>query len=167
MRMNSLMRSLCQTASEKEGARTLPEELRDLVERGWRIGPNGALLFAACYDDGAGWRSDWRAEEIAQHELEVNDIGIPCGDFPKERAPFLNGAVARSYAFSRAALGAARGLPASELLVAIISVGVDDDYLMHGATVKFATRRDGFPTAYDDLERFQYEAMAVIEGRVE
>lgn len=158
------MLPLWRPISEMGDPKILPDELQDLVEIGWQNGPAGSLLLAGCYGDGAGWRSDWQAEEIAQRELEVNDVGISCDDLPKAREPFLRAAVARSRAFAGAALKAARGLQESELLVAIVSVGVDDDYLTHGATVKFATRRGGFPESYANLERFQYEAMAIIDS---
>ncbi|MCT9010520.1 hypothetical protein [Streptomyces rhizosphaerihabitans] len=164
MNKNSLMLPLWRPASEVGDPEILPAELQDLVESGWQTGPAGSLLLVGCYGDGAGWRSDWQAEEIAQRELEVNDVSIFCDDLPKARDLFLRAAVARSRAFAGAALKAAWGLQAAEFLVAIVSVGVDDDYLTHGATVKFATRRGGFPESYEDLERFQYEAMAVIDS---
>ncbi|MCX5009197.1 hypothetical protein OHB05_42540 [Streptomyces sp. NBC_00638] len=164
MRKNSLMLPLWQAVAEREDPEILPDDLRDLAESGWRIGPAGSLLLVGCYGDGSGWRNDWQTEKIAQHELEVNDVSIPCDDLPKERDQFLRAAVARSRSFVVAAIEAAHGLKSAESLVAIVSVGVDDDYLTHGATVKFATRRGGFPEAYADLERFQYEAMAVIES---
>ncbi|WP_329138326.1 hypothetical protein OG552_30375 [Streptomyces sp. NBC_01476] len=164
MSKNSLMLPLWRPISEMGDPEILPGELQDLVESGWRTGPAGSLLLVGCYGDGAGWRSDWRAEEIAQHELEVNDVSISCDDLPKGRDLFLRAAVARARAFAGAALKVAWGLQASELLVAIVSVGVDDDYLTHGATVKFATRRGGFPESYANLERFNYEAMAVIDS---
>ncbi|MFI6789793.1 hypothetical protein ACIBG4_20965 [Nonomuraea sp. NPDC050383] len=163
MRTNAVMLPLWQ-ATEGGGLEVLPDELRDLVDFGWRIGPAGALVLVGCYGDGSGWRGDWQAEDIARHELEVNDVGIPCDDLPKARDQFLHGAVARSRAFADAAFRAAHGLTASDLLVAVVSVGVDDDYLMHGATVKFATRRGRFPSTYADLERFQYEAIAILDA---
>lgn len=163
MSKNSLMLPLWRQVNEMVNPEILPAGLRELVESGWRVGPAGSLLLVGCYGDGAGWRSDWQAEEVAQQELEVNDVSIPCDDLPKKREFFLRDAVARSRAFADAALGVASGLQESKFLVAIVSVGVDDDYLTHGATVKFATRRGGFPEAYSNLERFQYEAMAVIE----
>lgn len=161
--MNALMLPLWK-ATEVADPHTLPAELRDLIDGGWRTGPAGALLLNGCYGDGSGWRSDWRAGDIAEHELAVNDVGIPCDDLPAEREPFLRGAVARSRAFADAALRAAHGLPASDTLVAIVSVGVDDDFRTHGATVKFATERGGFPRTYGELERFRFEAMAVLDG---
>ncbi|WP_159392413.1 hypothetical protein [Streptomyces niveus] len=167
MRMNALMLPLWK-ATEAGDPEILPEnlpaELRDLIDGGWRTGPAGALLLDGCYGDGSGWRSDWQAADIAQHELAVNDVGIPCGDLPEEREAFLRGAVARSREFADAALRAANGLPAADTLVAIVSVGVDDDFLTHGATVKFATERGGFPETYAELDRFRFEAMAVLDA---
>jgi hypothetical protein len=158
------MLPLWQATNEIENSEVLPDELQDLVEGGWRIGPAGSLLLTGCYGGGCGWRSDWPTEEIAEYELEVNDVGIPSDDFPKARDLFLRGAVARSRLFAGAALRASHNLKVSELLVAIVSVGVDDEYLMHGATVKFATRRGGFPNVYANLEQFQSEAMAIINS---
>ncbi|MEI8413110.1 MULTISPECIES: hypothetical protein [unclassified Kribbella] len=162
--MNELMLPLWRADAEVGGPKDLPDDLQDLVESGWRTGPAGALVLTGCYGEGAGWRDDWQAETISQHELEVNDVAIPCDDLSKERDLFLRGAVARSRAFVGAAFRAARALPASEFLVAVVSVGVDEGYLTHGATVKFATRRGGFPAFYEDLERFQDEAMAMIDA---
>ncbi|MFD6987310.1 hypothetical protein [Streptomyces sp. NPDC059943] len=163
MRMNALMLPLWK-ATEVGDPEILPEELRDLIDGGWRTGPAGALLLDGCYGDGSGWRSDWQAGDVAQHELDVNDVGIPCHDLPQEREPFLRGAVARSRAFAEAALRVAHGLPAADSLVAIVSVGVDDDFLTHGATVKFATERGGFPETFAELDRFRFEAMAVLDA---
>ncbi|MFE3249010.1 hypothetical protein [Streptomyces sp. NPDC059209] len=162
MRMNALMLSFWK-ATEVGDPEILPEDLRELIDGGWRTGPAGALLLAGCYGDGSGWRDDWQAGDIAQHELDVNDVGIPCDDLPEEREAFLRGAVARSRAFADAALRAARSMPASDTLVAIVSVGVDDDFLTHGATVKFATERGGFPETFAELDRFRFEAMAVLD----
>lgn len=164
MSKNSLMLPLWREIDRLGYPEILPDELQGLVDNGWQTGPAGSLLLVGCYGDGAGWRSDWKAEEIAEHELEVNDVRIFCDDLPKARDLFLRAAVARSRAFADAALKAAWELQESEFLVAIVSVGVDDDYLTHGATVKFATRRGGFPEYYANLERFQYEAMAIIES---
>ncbi|MFF2188555.1 hypothetical protein [Streptomyces sp. NPDC058155] len=163
MRMNALMLPLWK-ATEVGDPEILPEELRDLIDGGWRTGPAGALLLDGCYGDGSGWRGDWQAGDVAQHELDVNDVGIPCHDLPQEREPFLRGAVTRSRAFAEAALRAAHGLPAADSLVAIVSVGVDDDFLTHGATVKFATERGGFPETFAELDRFRFEAMAVLDA---
>ncbi|MGW8359030.1 hypothetical protein ACWGK1_00410 [Streptomyces wedmorensis] len=163
MRMNSLMRPLWGEVVETENPRVLPEELRDLIRGGWRIGPADSLLLVGCYGDGSGWRDDWQVGEVSRHELEVNDVRIPCDDLPRARDVFLRDSVARSRAFIGAALMAARGFQSSDQLVAIVSVGVDDDYRMHGVTIKFATRRGGFPEVYENLERYGFEAMAVIE----
>ncbi|MFF2954938.1 hypothetical protein ACFVVU_26770 [Kitasatospora sp. NPDC057965] len=164
MKMNSLMASLWQSDAEAADP-GLPEDLQALVTSGWRTGPAGALVLAGCYEDGGGWRQDWEAGIVPQHELEVNDVYIPCDDFPEDREIFLRCSVARSRKFADAALRAAHPLINSGLLVAVISVGISEDYLMHGATVKFATRRSGFPEYYGDLERFCDEAMALVEFR--
>jgi hypothetical protein len=156
MRTNELMRQLWPAAREVDVPSALPGELQDLIDAGWTVGPGGALVLAGCYGDGSGWRSDWKAEEVSRHELEVNDVAIPCGDLPE--------AVVRAKAFAGAAMEAACGLEGAEDLVAVVSVGVDDDYLTHGATVKFATERGGLPAHFADLERFRFEAMALVEA---
>ncbi|QHY97872.1 hypothetical protein SSPS47_22435 [Streptomyces sp. S4.7] len=169
--MNALMLPLWK-ATEVGGPESLPEntpgsipeDLRDLIDGGWRTGPAGALLLNGCYGDGSGWRGDWQSGDVARHELDVNDVGIPCHDLPEEREAYLRGAVARSRAFAVAALRAANGLPAADTLMAIVSVGVDDDFLTHGATVKFATQRGQFPETYAELDRFRFEAMAVLDA---
>jgi hypothetical protein len=62
--------------------------------------------------------------------------------------------------------GPVRG--AAGALIAIVSLGVVGDVLMHGTKVRFTTARGrasrSFDLAwFDDLERFELEAMAVLD----
>ncbi|MFF2328287.1 MULTISPECIES: hypothetical protein [unclassified Streptomyces] len=176
MRMNSSMRPLWREPAdlprkdlpgedlpgEDLPGEDLPGELRSLVDEGWEVGPAGSLLLRGMH--GSGWRSDWTREEVSRHELDVNDVWIPPTGLDESRDVFLPGLVARAREFLSCAMKSAHGLESADLLVGIISIGVDDDFLDHGATVKLSTRRGGFPDYYDDLERFQFEGMAVVEA---
>ena len=71
--------------------------------------------------------------------------------------------VRRALSFACRALADARGLDGADSLVAVIGAGVDDDYLTHGTTVRFFTRRGDYPRHFDDLERFALEALAVLD----
>ena len=162
MRYNSLMEPLWEGSQLLELA-SLPEETRDVLAGGWQVGPAGSLLLASLY--GSGWRTDWAPEDVAQHELEVNDLHISSQGAPEERGQFLVEMVSRARTAACFALKAADTFPSSELLVAVISVGIEDDYLPHGATVKILTHRGGYPRWLDDLDKFRLEAMALMEPR--
>lgn len=161
MRINSRMEPLWRDSQLLELA-SLPEDTREILASGWRFGPARALLLAGLY--GAGWRTDWAEGNVSQHELEVNDLFISAEGLPEDRTHFLGGLVSRAKTTAYAALEAACGLDFAELLTAVISIGVDDDFLSHGATVKLFTRRGEYPRSFEDLEKFQLEAMAVIEA---
>lgn len=143
-------------------AHELPLELQDLLQAGWLVGPAGSLLLRGMF--GSGWRSDWSPKDVAVHECEVNDVWIPQEGLPIERSLFLSGAVSRARSFVTLAMKSAQELKSADLLVAVIGLGVMEDYLTHGTTVKFFTRRGEYPRYFDDLESYQMEAMAVIES---
>jgi hypothetical protein len=44
----------------------------------------------------------------------------------------------------------------------VVGTGVGPDFLDHGTTVKFFTRRGAYPRWFDDVEGFKGEAMAFI-----
>lgn len=160
MRENSLMRKIRREARIlRQGE--LPAELQDILRSGWIVGPAGSLLLKRLF--GSGWGSDWLPEEVAHHEFEVNDVWIPSEGLPQERSLFLSGVVSRARSFALLAMEDAQKFDSGDLLVAGISQGIDDDYLTHGATVKFFTRRGEYPRFLDDLESYRIEAMAVVE----
>ncbi|WP_406862854.1 hypothetical protein ABZO31_21475 [Streptomyces sp. HUAS MG47] len=159
--MNSSMRSLWREPLDV-GYGDLPVELRDLVDQGWKTGPAGALLLGGMHGD--GWRDDWSPGEVARHEIDVNDVWVPPTGLDEDRDVFLPGMVARARGFLACAVEAASGFEAADRLVGVISVGIDDDYLEHGTTVKLLTRRGGFPDYFEDLERFVFEGMAVVDA---
>ncbi|WP_433183571.1 hypothetical protein [Actinoallomurus sp. CA-150999] len=136
-------------------------ELYDLLREGWIIGPVESMLLRGLYS--SGWRSDWKVNSVSGYEFEVNDVGITDVGLPSDRDRFLEALVARARSFACHAIKDAQNLNYGNLLTAVISIGIDDDYLTHGATVKFFTRTAGCPQFFDDIERFQLEAMAIIE----
>lgn len=140
----------------------LPVELRDLLSAGWCIGPASSLLLKGL--SGSGWRTDWLPDEVSQHEYEVNDVWISPVGIPGPRDAFLGFLLARAAKFALAGLRAARELEASDYLVAVVSLDLEEEEdSANGATVKFLTRRPGYPRSFDDLERFQFEAMAILD----
>lgn len=159
MRMNERMASLPRSLATDY--QHLPSELRALLDEGWCVGPAGSLLLKGLYGEHSG--SDWLSEDVAKHEYEVNDVWIPTSDLQEERGHFLEGAASRAFGFVILALQSARPLKASSSLVAVISIGFDEDYLTSGTTVKLFTHRGSYPRYFDNLERFQLEAMAIVE----
>ncbi|WP_242889823.1 hypothetical protein [Actinomadura litoris] len=142
-------------------ASALPEDLQVILRAGWLVGPAGALLLKNLY--GPGWNSVWPASEVAQREREINDVYIPSYDLPVDRAEFLSRMVQRAWSFMHHAFAAACKFESSGTLTAVISVGIGEDFRLHGTTVQFFTRRGNYPDYYSDLERFREEAMAVVE----
>jgi hypothetical protein len=139
----------------------LPVELQELLSAGWCIGPASSLLLKGLA--GPGWRTDWLPDEVSQHEYEVNDVWISPVGIPGPRDVFLGFLLARSMKFALIGLRAARELEASDYLIAVISLDIEEDDSANGATVKFLTRRSGYPSSFDNLERFQFEAVAVLD----
>ena len=160
MRTNRRMVSLIDNAP-RVPLESLPGELQDILAAGWLEGPGGSLLLSALY--GAGWRDDWAHVDVALHEYEVNDVWVPTGSLPDERELFLAAMTGRARSFATAALSLARRLDEVNAVLAVISVGVDDDYLTSGTTVKFFTQRGNYPRFYDALDRFELEALAVLD----
>jgi hypothetical protein len=140
----------------------LPVELTDLLSAGWCIGPASSLLLQGLF--GSGWRTDWLPDEVSQHEYEVNDVWISPNGIPGPHDAFLGSLLARAVKFALVGLRAARELEASDCLVAVISLDIEEDSSVNGATVKFLTRRSGYPSSFDNLERFQFEAMAILDS---
>ncbi len=159
MRMNQRMRELGDRENIPQAA--FPIELRDLLDEGWRNGPARSLLLKGLY--GKGWRTDWEYDHVGAREYEVNDVWVPSAGLSKNRADFLSGMTARAFSFAFAALRLAQGLDGGDTLVAVISMSVDSDYLSSGTTIKFFTRRGIYPDYFEDLERFELDAVAVIE----
>ncbi len=161
MKSNSRMGPLLEMLGSISLAETeLPVELQDLLSAGWCTGPASSLLLKGL--SGLGWRTDWLPDEVSQHEYEVNDVWISPAGIPGPRDAFFGFLLARAMKFAIIGLLSARELEGSDHLVAVISLGVEEDDTRNGATVKFLTRRSGYPSSFDDLERFQLEAMAVL-----
>jgi hypothetical protein len=109
---------------------------------------------------GEGWR---------EYDDQVSYLG-PDGQLLADVAAFLRDMAARGLAFASRALARARDqrLDAAGALVAIVGLGVVGDVLVHGTHARFTTAR-GRPSRsfdlawFDDLERFELEAMAVLD----
>jgi hypothetical protein len=138
----------------------LPPEAQDIIDAGWRHGPNGELVLAALW--GTGWERRVGTNDLANREYEINDVYIDCTDLVDNLGTYLNRAANRGLLFGRLALEKAQLLDEYASLVAVVSVGIEDDFLTHGTTVKLFTRRGNYPNWFQDLERFTTEAMAII-----
>lgn len=159
MRQNLLMRSVLQVGVG--GVSEPPGELAEILGAGWYTADCGALLLVGVGGHAANWPCD--PASVGEREYEVNDLRVLDGDLDGDRDHFLAAVAARADWFARAALKRAIGMPGSDRLTAVISVGVDDDYLSHGTTVKFLTTRGSYPDWFGNLERFRSEAMTVLE----
>ncbi|MGW9310179.1 hypothetical protein ACWGPQ_19470 [Saccharomonospora azurea] len=173
MRVNVPMREVLKTLHAIPlGA--LPAELKKIIRRGWYLTEDGALVLESLeprsllsrlrvsrrYRRGEGRPSCW--DGIAEYEYHTNDVRIPDGGLPLDRDQFIPAMAARSFGFVEAAFRSAARFTESDTLTAVISIGVGDEYLTHGAVVKFFTQRAGCPDWYDDLDRFKLEAIAVL-----
>jgi hypothetical protein len=140
------------------------DDVRDIIDAGWTVGPNGALFLAACWGD--GWSRDVDAAAVGQVEYEVNDVHISLRDLAEDMESYLPKAAERGLAFARYMLHKALALPDSNRLHAAVSISVDkedEDFLIQGAVVRFYSDRGRHPDWYDDLERFNSEAIAVLD----
>lgn len=159
MRVNSRIRAVWELSHL--ASVELPTELLDILDQGWVTGPGGSLLLRGMC--GSKWRHNVPPPlDISEYEIEINDVWIPSIGLPSNRDSFLLELTARARMFAVGAIESARGLRSADLLVAVISVGVDDDYLTHGGTVKLFTQRGEVRRRFEDLERFTLEGMAVL-----
>jgi hypothetical protein len=160
MKTNSAMRALLRELGQEVEV-PLTGELDVILRTGWYTADCGALLLRETGLHAKSWPCDER--EVADREYEVNDIRIPDHDIDRERDRFLLTMTSRALRFAKAAMRGAEGMPESDKLRALLSTGIDDDYLSHGTTVRFFTTRGGHPDWLDDLENFTIETMMVLD----
>lgn len=99
---------------------------------------------------------------VADYEYHTNDVKISESGLPSDKERFLSAVAIRALCFIEEAFRSAARFEVSNGLTAVVSIGVGDNYLSHGTTVKFFTQRAGRPAWYEDLERFKIEAIAVL-----
>ena len=162
MRMNQHMRGLLAGGPVNPFATELPCELQDYVEAGWMADSSGALLLSALARGASS--TPVGPAHVAEREYEVNDVYVPNADLVEHPETYLLAITLRGLSFAARMLERAQGSPNAKSLVAAVSTGVDDDFLTHGTTVKFFTRRGDYPQWFNDLERFGIEAMAVLDS---
>ncbi|WP_157606524.1 hypothetical protein [Saccharomonospora cyanea] len=152
----------------------LPDELRTIIRKGWYFTPAGAFVLEALeprsmlaktfltkhFRRNRELASHWGG--VADYEYHTNDVKIPESGLPSDKERFLSAVAIRALCFIEEAFRSAARFEVSNGLTAVVSVGVGDNYLSHGTTVKFFTRRAGRPDWYEDLERFKIEAIAVL-----
>ncbi|RAY13442.1 hypothetical protein DPM19_20490 [Actinomadura craniellae] len=143
-----------------QAAPDLPGDLREIVEAGWTTGPAGTLLLAVQYRD--RWNPEVGEADVGAYEYEINDIHVSTADLPVDEGLPAR-AAARGLTFALRAMERAAGLPGADLLAAVVSTPIDEEFLESGTTVKFFTRRGRHPDWFDDLERFQLDGVALVE----
>jgi hypothetical protein len=162
--MNSRMSDLLSRGSG-ELDRDLPSDLDDVARAGWVLGPCGAILLRSLW--GSGWRTSIPDSEVGSYEYGVNDVYGSLSDLVDDRATYLYKAAIRGLSFATRMLGSAAGLPGAESLMAVVAISVDEEdelFLLQGVTVRFFTRRGDYPRWFENLERYQREAMALFDG---
>lgn len=138
----------------------LPAKLRDILDAGWEVGPAGSLLLVALH--GEGWRKDWSDEDVAKHEWEVNDVGVPSDGVPRKRDVFQAAMASRALSFARIAMSLANEIDACRHLVAAVSVSDTEDYIIGGTTVHFFTRRGSYPRYFESVSGTRLDAVALL-----
>ncbi|RAO39289.1 hypothetical protein PSN13_00313 [Micromonospora saelicesensis] len=163
MRTNAAMRRLLGSAAFAADQPTVPELEQDTLDAGWTVEPSGALLLVAHRPKRV---HDIPAEALGEGEYEINDVHVSLDDLGREKIEFLPRAASRGLYFARRMLGAARGLPGSETLLAAVAIHVDvddEDFALQGATIRFFSRRGSYPRWFDELEAYTREAIAVLD----
>jgi hypothetical protein len=141
----------------------LPSDLNEVAKAGWVVGPQRTILLKSLW--GTGWRTSIQPSEVGSYEYEVNDVYASLSDLATERSTYLHRSAVRGISFAVRMLGGAAAIPEAELLVAVVSISIDEEdetFLMQGATVRFFSRRGDYPMWFEDLERYQNEAIAVL-----
>lgn len=163
MKVNSPMRDLLRVAPPMEDPSHLPDDARAVLEAGWTVGPSGSLLLRSLWH---GRRASIAGSDVGQYEYEINDVYISLTDLGDDMSSYLAHAVSRGIFLATTMLRKAKRIPGSDDLVAAVAVFVDmndEAFLLQGARVRFFTRRGDYPTWFEDLERFELQAMAVID----
>lgn len=163
MRMNSRMERLIQHRAFRGELPGLPDNARALVKRGWIVGPGGALLLGGLW---GGRRTELAASELGRYEYEINDVNLSLTDLADDSETYLARAASRSFLFAKRMLQMGARLPGSETLHSLIGVFVDtsdEDFQIQGVNVRFFTERGDPIGWFDDLERFEHHALALLD----
>lgn len=148
--------------SEVHGAgldKSLPEDLQETVDTGWKRGPRGLLSPGEEH-----WNPVPTAgpQELMCAEIDLNDFRVDDDDLVAEPGTYLEKVTLRAFLFAGKCLERARTLEEGHDLHAVVCTSVDEDFLTHGSTVRFFLRRGELPARYEDLERFAIEAIALL-----
>ncbi|GIF06914.1 hypothetical protein [Actinoplanes siamensis] len=144
--------------------RDLPPDLDEVARAGWVLGPRGAILLRSLW--GPGWRTNLQSSEIGSYEYEVNDVYASLSDLVTEKNTYLFRSAVRGISFATRMLMDAAILPGAERLISVVGVSIDDEdesFFLQGATIRFFSRRGDYPRSFEDLERYQKEAIAVLD----
>ena len=163
VKMNSRMTDVLMRGPAKL-SHELPPDLDQVARAGWALGPRGAILLKSLW--GRGWRTSIDASEVGAYEYEVNDVYGSLTDLAADQATYLNRAAVRGVSFATRMLKDAAALPGADRLTATVGISVDEkdeDFFLQGVTIRFFSRRGDYPTWFEDLERYQSEAIAVVD----
>src|SRR5579872_7109707 len=98
--MNSAMARIL--AAPLPTLNSLPLDLQEILDGGWKIGPARSLLLAHMH--GSGWRDDWTADIVAREEWEVNDVYVDSWGLPTDKETFQAIMAARVFVFAVSAM---------------------------------------------------------------
>ena len=163
METNSRLRALLQDPAFADERPVLPESAQALVDDGWTVGPNGTLLLRNRW---AGRAIPLPPDEIGSYEYDTNDVYIPL-DHLRGSADFLAKAAALTIHVAKQLLRSGLDLPGSQTLTVRAAVFVDTGdelFDLQGGRLRLFTRRSGSPEWVDDLERFDSEAVALLDA---
>lgn len=163
MRTNSRMQDLQRQAPSGDELPPLPDDAKAVLEAGWTVGPEGSLLLCALWN---GARKSLPPSYVGRYEYEINDVYISLADLTGDMNRYLARAALRGILFATELLARASDLPAADALVAIVGIFVDtqdEDFMLQGARVRFFTRRGDYPEWFEDLERFELQAIALLD----
>ncbi len=163
MRTNSRMKAILERPLADDAGQDIPADTQAIIDAGWIIGPQGALLLKAnCPHP----KSSLDPSQVAHYEYDINDLYVTLTDLRTNMDLYLPRAVRRGLSIAQTLLLEATELPGSETLVAVVSMWADtenEDFLNQGVRPRFFTRRGAYPRWFDDLEPFKLEAIALLE----
>jgi hypothetical protein len=157
------MRDLLDRGALTTGLSALPVDAQEVLAAGWVLGPGGSLLLRALW---AGGGRSGVPSDIGLFEYHANDVYISLSDLTDDMDHYLVRAASRGVFFAMEMLRNASRFPSLDALVAIVGVFVDtddEDFLLQGARVRLFTLRGNYPDWFEDLERFESQAVAMID----
>jgi hypothetical protein len=161
VRINERMRLILEGSSFPEGwdrGGKLPGSLQEIVDGGWLVESDGALLLAAV--DAVTYPAASDFLNLTFYEASINHIHVPELDSLTKVDDGRYRSVLVAYSFCAALMRQAQDLAISDHpLMAVIAVGGDVD----GTSARIYQRRPGEFWIDDDLDRYADEAIMTFE----